>query len=707
MMESDLHIVYEDTGALKPEISASVGNLLGLLEAQSSTFRESILVIPKLIRERAKRHEHSEKLYLEETHSERLTYSIRIGERDRTLHLEKNRDFLSADFVEYSHGLRGKLVERTPANHVHCHYYGYVEDDEDSLVALSTCAGLSGVIHVDEKSYGLKPVPQSRSSEHLLYTLDQSGSEPFVCGLSNTTAHTDPHPPHPLSLAVLLRRKRNLPQTRYVELMLVVDKLRYDFKKQNMTAVREEAVQLANLLDGYYKRLNVRVVLVGLTVFEEENPFSVDEGSAGDVLGRFVNWRRTKLLPKRRHDVGQLIVGRSGAYPNGVLGMAFVGTVCSVHNSGGINVFSGDDVAGFSMVLAHEMGHNLGMSHDAGDCPCRGQQGCIMTESAGGAPLFSDCSGDDFQQLILRGGGGCLLNQPPPSDVLTVAVCGNAVLEKGEECDCGTPEECKSRCCDAATCRLTSGSVCAEGACCQDCQFRVAGSECRRSENQCDLPEFCSGSYAFCPGDYYLMDGLSCANGEAFCYEGRCQTYDYQCKQLFGPNATKADDRCFTQMNSKGCVFGHNASKPIPCALENVMCGKIQCTNFVSNDKERATFSKRRPRVIIQSRNIGDGVICNNADYDLGSDVLDPAYVNQGSVCAPGKACLTLKCVNDSALIQDTSCNAGETCHGNGANTAQHTKSDQSDTATTQQPMITREYALTGLHHQVTSPPPG
>ena len=39
--------------------------LTGLLEAQSSTFRESTLVIPKLIRERAKRHEHSEKLHPE------------------------------------------------------------------------------------------------------------------------------------------------------------------------------------------------------------------------------------------------------------------------------------------------------------------------------------------------------------------------------------------------------------------------------------------------------------------------------------------------------------------------------------------------------------------------------------------------------------------------------------------------------------------
>lgn len=53
--------------------------------------------------------------------------------------------------------------------------------------------------------------------------------------------------------------------------------------------------------------LNIRVMLVGLITFKDSNPFSV-EGTAGDVLGRFVKWRRTSLLPTIRHDVGQLIV---------------------------------------------------------------------------------------------------------------------------------------------------------------------------------------------------------------------------------------------------------------------------------------------------------------------------------------------------------------------------------------------------------------
>ncbi|XP_076616238.1 disintegrin and metalloproteinase domain-containing protein 9 [Chaetodon auriga] len=592
---------------------------------------------------------------------ETISYALIINNRKHFLHLQKNRDFLHPNFVQYSQDATGGHKSSYPKPHVHCYYHGEVEGYEDSLVALSTCSGLRGVIILENETYGLEPVPQSATSDHLLYLLKDIQSDPVTCGVvneaaSSTHSHEDLEPGQ--SLTSLRRRKRNLPQTSYVELVLVVDNLRYNFKKKNETAVREEMVEMANLLDGYYKALNIRVVLVGLEIFKDSNPFNVDS-SAGDVLGSFVKWRKTSLLPKIRHDIGQLVVGQPKAYDGGVLGMAYVGTVCSVATSGGISVFSDNNLAYFSTVVAHEMGHNLGMNHDNSRCNCDGGS-CIMAASASGSTTFSRCSGDDFETLILRGGGLCLNNQPSPSDVVGTAECGNGRLDKGEQCDCGKPEECDNKCCDAATCKFTRGSTCAQGGCCHNCQIRVSGTPCRESVQACDLPEYCDGKTGLCPDDFYVSDGLPCH--DAYCYEGRCQTYDFQCKHLFAPDpATKADDICFEHANTRGNLFGNcgrnSKGEFIKCSVANAKCGKVQCTNVdLSTIPSGAQVSVQ----IIQEST------CVNADFNLGTDVLDPAYVNPGSPCDKGKTCLDFQCVNASVLLSDVRCDTQTTCNGKG-----------------------------------------
>ncbi|KAI1886960.1 hypothetical protein AGOR_G00201140 [Albula goreensis] len=594
--------------------------------AQASEFSNYKVVIPHIIHERWRREtnrtESEEVNSLQKLKPDRVTYSLSIENKDHFLHLKKNRDFLAKDFVQYSHDAHGNLVTSYPKVSEYCHYHGYVEGHEDSLVALSTCSGLRGVILFGNQSYGLEPAVGSPNNEHLLFPLTPSQPEDFTCGVTKDMSYSYDHTFHDptLTISKLLRKKRNLPQPRYIELALVVDKMRFDFKKGNITAVREEMVDLANLLDGYYKQLNIHVILVGLEVFESENPFSVDE-SASTVLGNFVKWRRKFLIPRRRHDVGQLVVGRSSSY-GGVLGMAFVGTVCSAASAGGINVFSDNNLQYFSTIVAHEMGHNLGMNHDDGRCTCEGGS-CIMAASAGGSRKFSTCS-------------------------------------EGEQCDCGTPEECKDKCCDAATCKLTRGSACAQGGCCKDCQIRVAGTPCRSSVNFCDLPEFCTGKSAFCPEDYYIMDGHPCANNSAYCFQGRCQTYDYQCQQLFGKTAKKAADVCFKEINSRGDKFGNcggQAPNWVKCKLEDSMCGKVQCANVDAN------YPPQGATITVQD--IG-GARCVNADFGLGPDVLDPAYVNTGSGCRKGKTCLDFKCINASALEQDVDCDVQRTCNGNG-----------------------------------------
>lgn len=58
------------------------------------------------------------------------------------------------------------------------------------------------------------------------------------------------------------------------------------------------------------------------------------------------------------------------------------------------------------------------------------------------------------------------------------------------------------------------------------------------------------------------------------------------------------------------------------------MCGKVQCTNV--------DLSTIPPGAQVSIQKV-EGFTCVNADFNLGTDVLDPAYVNPGSPCDKGK----------------------------------------------------------------------
>ncbi|KAL6030936.1 hypothetical protein STEG23_001366 [Scotinomys teguina] len=571
-----------------------------------------------------------------------FSYSLRLGGERHIIIMKPTKHFISKNFLLFTYNDEGELLVEQPFVQSDCYYHGYVDGEPESMLIINTCFGsLQGIIEINGIAYEIMPKNLTSTFEHLVYKIDSEDSESFSmrCGLTEEEIARQLKIQESKDSTLMQSQYENWwTHHKYLEYYVAIDNKRYVYKNNNVTACVQEMLQVVNGINGYYLQIDIDVVLTTLEVWTQTNHVDVTE-DINKVLSNFCTWKRRNVDNRIRNDIAHLFARQGyGAY----LGLAYVGTVCSSINCA-VNSFLTDSTQEMAFIIAHEMGHNLGMPHDEKFCTC-GLSNCIMAPAKSNSPRFSNCSYERMYSVITK--TNCLYNIPDTKVTTNLTLCGNSLVEQGEQCDCGSSVSCQSDPCCSKDCVFKPGAECAIGLCCKKCKFMPTGTVCREKNNECDLPEWCNGTSAECPADVYVEDGSPCRS-DGYCYSMTCHKREEQCQTLFGNSATSADATCYMEMNKRGDRFGNcgNDSRNYRrCDNADVLCGRIQCENVTELPHRRNHETVHWIRL--------NNVTCWTVDYHFGITIEDIGAVRDGTACGPDHMCIDRKCVHKSVLLK-------------------------------------------------------
>lgn len=356
------------------------------------------------------------------------------------------------------------------------------------------------------------------------------------------------------------------PSTQKLVFLGVAADCEYVKQYGSAAAASQQIINNMNMVSALYKStFNISLGIVEMQVHDGACPATADPATPwnigcsdsltlNDRLSLFSDWRG-----KKGDDGAGLWHLMSGCPTGTEVGIAWLATVCQITATGDApNVVSGAAVSTGGkvewQVMAHEMGHNFGAIHDCADGCTQGENDCcpmttsscdsnsqfIMSPVAEPSEMkFSPCSLGNICSLMLGNKGGhtntsCFADPGSSRQTISLKMCGNGIVEDGEDCDPGLGAT--SSCCDPSTCKFRNNAVCdpASSPCCSDqCSFAPSTQVCRPSkDSSCDTAEMCTGNSSSCPTDVFSSNGKSCGSNGLACANGVCTSLDKQCQSV-------------------------------------------------------------------------------------------------------------------------------------------------------------------------------
>ncbi|CAI2357202.1 unnamed protein product [Caenorhabditis sp. 36 PRJEB53466] len=227
--------------------------------------------------------------------------------------------------------------------------------------------------------------------------------------------------------------------TVFIRSLVFVDNKTTSYYEFDMIRVKLNIMKMIDEANQYLNQLGVGLIVVGIL-----------QTNRGDLsLQSFHEYRNARIHKLPEHEFATLI---SYKYAGG---LAYVNGMCSSH-SVSLCGFYPNEPRAMGSIFFHEVAHLVGVPHRAvnesiyvPNCQCTPkdsakEDGCLKI------PGFDhDCTVQQFVNTIYK--NKCILKEP--KFIESEPVCGNGVVEEGENCDCGLPGRCSDLNCQPHTCR--------------------------------------------------------------------------------------------------------------------------------------------------------------------------------------------------------------------------------------------------------------